>query len=107
MVQHRPFGRIGLREVTEFLLSNTRGLTVRAINYGGIITSIRTPDRVGVGADIVLGFRTLDQYVGDIPPFAVSSISLQPDALTFDGVSALPGGDFAPANSRRDLAGRL
>jgi hypothetical protein len=49
----------------------------------------------------------LDQYVASIPPFAVTSLSLQPDALAFDGASSLPGGDLAPANSRRDLASRV
>ncbi|HEY7526222.1 MAG TPA: DUF3352 domain-containing protein [Candidatus Limnocylindria bacterium] len=49
----------------------------------------------------------LDRYVANIPPFAVSSLSLQPDALAFDGASTLPGGDLAPTNSRRDLASRV
>jgi hypothetical protein len=49
----------------------------------------------------------LDQYIANVPPFAVSSLSLQPDALAFDGASSLPGGDLAPANSRRDLASHV
>jgi hypothetical protein len=49
----------------------------------------------------------LDQYIANIPPFAVASLSLQPDALAFDGASTLPGGNLAPANSRRDLASRV
>jgi aldose 1-epimerase len=69
MVQHRPFGRIGVRDVTEFLLSNANGIAVRAINYGGIITSITAPDRAGTPADIVLGFRALDEYVAGHPYF--------------------------------------
>jgi aldose 1-epimerase len=69
MVQHRPFGRLGLREVTEFLLSNASGLEVRAINYGGIITAVIAPDRDGARADIVLGFDTLAEYVAGHPYF--------------------------------------
>jgi aldose 1-epimerase len=69
MVQDRPYGRVGLREVTEFLLSNGDGVEVRAINYGGIITSITAPDRNGARADIVLGFNTLDDYVAGHPYF--------------------------------------
>jgi hypothetical protein len=49
----------------------------------------------------------LDQYLANIPPFAVSSLSLQDDALAFDAATTLPGGDLAPANSRRDLASRV
>jgi aldose 1-epimerase len=68
-VQHRPFGRIGAREITEFLLTNAHGIEVRALNYGGIITSIMAPDRHGAPADIVLGFNTLDEYVAGHPYF--------------------------------------
>jgi hypothetical protein len=49
----------------------------------------------------------LDQYIANIPPFAVSALSLQADELAFNAASALPGGDLAPANSRRDLATRV
>lgn len=69
MIQHRPFGRIGEREVTEFLLSNARGIEVRAITFGGIITSIIAPDRNGVPADIALGFNALDEYLAGHPYF--------------------------------------
>ena len=69
MVQDRPFGRIGGREVTEFTLANANGAEVRAINYGGIITSITTPDRQGRLADIVLGFSALDEYIAGHPYF--------------------------------------
>lgn len=68
-MQHRPFGRIGVREITEFLLTNANGIEVRAINYGGIITSITTPDRHGARADIVLGFNALDEYIAGHPYF--------------------------------------
>jgi aldose 1-epimerase len=68
-VQHRPLGRIGVREITEFLLTNANGIEVRAINYGGIITSITTPDRHGAPADIVLGFSALDEYIAGHPYF--------------------------------------
>jgi len=33
------------------------------MNYGGAITSLKTPDRNGHFGDIVLGFETLDEYV--------------------------------------------
>jgi aldose 1-epimerase len=42
---------------------------VRAITYGAIIQSLRTPDRAGRAADIVLGFDLLDPYLGDHPFF--------------------------------------
>ncbi len=48
-----------------FELMNKQGVTVRIINYGGIITSILTPDRNGVFDDIVLGYDNIEGYVRD------------------------------------------
>lgn len=69
MVQRHPFGSVAARDVSQFTLSNTSGVEVRAIDYGGIITSIATPDRSGAIADIVLGFNSLDGYLADHPYF--------------------------------------
>jgi aldose 1-epimerase len=48
-----------------FELVNKKGLTVKIINYGGIITSILTPDRNGVFDDIVLGYDEISSYIAD------------------------------------------
>ena len=63
------FGNVFGRPVEQYILTNDNGIEVSAITYGGIITSIRTPDRQGRLADIVLGFDTLDGYLGDHPYF--------------------------------------
>ncbi len=55
--------------VDVFTLTNAHGIEVRVIAYGGIITSIRTPDRSGRVDDIVLGFDRLDDYVQKSPYF--------------------------------------
>jgi aldose 1-epimerase len=55
--------------VDVFTLKNASGIELRAISYGGIITSLKTPDRSGALADIVLGFDTLDGYTKDHPYF--------------------------------------
>jgi aldose 1-epimerase len=49
--------------VQRYTLANAHGIELRAITYGGIITSLRTPDRRGKRADIVLGFDTLQGYL--------------------------------------------
>ena len=49
----------------------------------------------------------LDQYLADVPPFVVGSLGLEADAFVLHGATRLPGGDFAPTNDRRDLAGRV
>jgi aldose 1-epimerase len=38
-------------------------------NYGGIVTSLVTPDRSGELADVMLGFDTLDEYLAGHPYF--------------------------------------
>ena len=48
-----------------YSLKNESGFEVSITNYGGAITSLKTPDRNGHFADIVLGFETLDEYVGN------------------------------------------
>lgn len=59
-----PFGTTPSGEaVRRFTLRNRVGLTVRALDYGGTITSIVTPDREGRPADIVLGFDALEPYL--------------------------------------------
>lgn len=55
------------REVLLFTLTNGKGFTVKAINYGGIITSILAPDKDGNTGDVVLGFDSLDRYAGRHP----------------------------------------
>jgi aldose 1-epimerase len=65
---HMPDGR----EVHLFTLCNEQGMEVDICNYGGIITSIRTPDRDGVLADIVLGFDSLAPYLKPHPSFGVT-----------------------------------
>src|SRR5215467_14112365 len=50
-------------EVSLFSLNNDGGLQVQITNYGGIITTIKTPDRAGQPADIVLGHDTFEGYL--------------------------------------------
>ena len=50
------------RNVSVDTLVNASGLALHAIDYGGIITSLTTPDRDGALADIVLGHDRLDGY---------------------------------------------
>lgn len=55
--------------VFRYTLSNCRGMQVKIITYGGTIQSITVPDRHGREADVVLGFKTLADYVAkDSPP---------------------------------------
>jgi aldose 1-epimerase len=65
-IHRAPFGQLpDGRAVESFTLVGARGLEVRALDYGGIITSVLAPDRAGRRADVVLGFDALADYVAD------------------------------------------
>jgi aldose 1-epimerase len=56
-------------DVYRYTLTNCHGMSVRILTYGAIVQSITVPDRHGKPADVVLGFRTLADYVKyDSPP---------------------------------------
>ena len=46
-----------------YTLRNDNGITIKITNYGGIVTSIKTPDKSGTKANIVLGFKSLEDYL--------------------------------------------
>jgi len=69
-ITSRDFGRLpDGRTVTEYTLDNGRGLRLSAINFGGIVTALHTPDREGCSANVVLGLPTLADYVARNPHF--------------------------------------
>src|SRR5579864_1089744 len=56
-----PYG--GPQKVFRFTLTNAHCMQVRIITYGANVQSIRTADRRGHFTDVVLGFKTLADYV--------------------------------------------
>ncbi|OLB22738.1 MAG: galactose mutarotase [Acidobacteriales bacterium 13_2_20CM_55_8] len=57
------------KPVELYTLTNSHGMEVGAINYGGIIVSLRVPDKNGKLDDVVLGFDKLDGYLDKSPYF--------------------------------------
>jgi aldose 1-epimerase len=52
-----------------YTLTNDRGMSVDLLSFGGITQEINVPGRSGRTADVVLGFKTLKDYVTeDSPP---------------------------------------
>ena len=49
--------------VERFTFSNARGVEISVITFGGIIVSLRTPDRDGVMDDVVLGHDDVEGYL--------------------------------------------
>jgi aldose 1-epimerase len=71
-IKTRQFGKLPTAEtVEEYALTNRRGLTLKVLTYGGIVNELHVPDRNGVTADVVLGFRDLAGYLGGHPYFGV------------------------------------
>jgi aldose 1-epimerase len=107
-VQSQPFGSVDGRAITLFTLTNSHGMEVRAMNYGGIIISIRVPDRNGQVADVVLGHETLEGYRPNPPYFGaivgryanrIANGTFKLDGQTYslpknDGPNTLHGGSI-------------
>ncbi|HJZ24827.1 MAG TPA: aldose epimerase family protein, partial [Streptosporangiaceae bacterium] len=54
--------------VYRYTLRNARGMSVQILTYGGIVQDIWMPGRNGRAADVVLGFKTLQDYVNFASP---------------------------------------
>ncbi len=66
----QAFGKTGTGDQVElYTLTNSKGVAVAITNYGGIIVSLKVPDRTGKIADVVLGYDALDAYVKQNPYF--------------------------------------
>jgi aldose 1-epimerase len=68
-MKKETFGNVAGGSVDVYTLTNLHGIEVRATNFGGIITSLRVPDKQGRFEDIVLGFDELEGYIDNRPYF--------------------------------------
>ena len=64
-----PFGNTPQGKANIYILKNKNGLTVKATNFGAIITAIEVPDKNGKFIDIVQGFDNIEQYLQKHPHF--------------------------------------
>jgi len=69
-IEKEQFGKTKAGKVTSiYTLTNANGCEVKITNYGGIVVSVKVPDRNGKLADVVLGYETLDEYIKNNPYF--------------------------------------
>jgi aldose 1-epimerase len=61
-ITQSPFGSLNGTPITKYTLVNKKGMSVAVITYGGIIQSIKVPDRHGHMRNVALGFGTIDGY---------------------------------------------
>lgn len=63
-MKKQPFGKLSDgREVDLYTLRNKKGMEVTITNFGGIVVSLKVPDRAGKIEDVVLGYDSLDGYL--------------------------------------------
>jgi aldose 1-epimerase len=68
-ITEKPFGTFEQKPVTEYTITNAKGMQVSVINYGGTVTKLITPDKNGVMGDVVTGFESLDGFLQKGVPY--------------------------------------
>ena len=70
-ITSEPFGSVGGQNVARYTLTNSSGMVVKILTYGGIIQEVWVPDKRHHMANVTLGFATTDDYVttGNSPYF--------------------------------------
>jgi len=68
-ITKQPFGSTSEGPVDLYTLTNSHQMEVKIMTYGGIIQSVKVPDRSGHVANVVLGFDNLADYVAKSPYF--------------------------------------
>jgi aldose 1-epimerase len=63
-MKKEPFGKTeDGQPVDLYTLSNKKGMEAAIINFGGIVVSLKVPDKAGKLDDVVLGYDQLDGYL--------------------------------------------
>jgi aldose 1-epimerase len=68
-ISKQPWGAADGKAVDLYTLKNSKGSVVKISNYGGIVTSVLVPCKMGKFGDVVLGYDTLAEYVKETPYF--------------------------------------
>jgi aldose 1-epimerase len=64
-VTSQPFGKLPDSTPVEIYTLSDGAFEARIATYGGVVVSLKAPDRNGKSADVVLGFDNLDGYVAN------------------------------------------
>ena len=68
-INKEPFGEFDGKNVDIYTLTNANQVEIKITNYGGIVTSIKLPDKNGKFDDVVLGYNHLQEYINNNPYF--------------------------------------
>jgi aldose 1-epimerase len=106
-VTKQSFGKTPDGTAVDLYTIKSGALEAKITNYGGIVTSLKVPDRHGKIADVVLGYAALDGYLTKSPFFGaligrygnrIGGAKFVLDGKTYstpknDGKNTLHGGD--------------
>jgi aldose 1-epimerase len=69
-IKKEAVGKTGdQQEIDLYTLTNKNGVEARIMTYGGILLSLKTPDRSGTLGDVVLGYDNLEGYLKNNSPY--------------------------------------
>ncbi len=69
-IERHTFGKLpDGTPVEAFTLKNSKGVEATILNYGGLVVSLKVPDKNGKLGDVVLGYDTVDGYLKESPYF--------------------------------------
>jgi aldose 1-epimerase len=93
-ITSQPWGAADGHAVDLHTLDNGRGMTVAIADYGGIVQSIKVPDRSGEIADVALGLADLDGYLANNSSSPGPSGSTHFGAIVGRYANRIAGGSF-------------
>ncbi len=68
-ITEKLYGTFEQKKVTEYTITNAKGMQLSVINYGGAVSRLITPDKNGSMGDIVTGFESLDGFLQKGVPY--------------------------------------
>lgn len=71
-ISKEKFGTANGEDIDLYTLTNRNGMQAKIMNYGGIVVSLKVPDRNRKFDDVVLGFNDLDTYLKGHPSFGAA-----------------------------------
>ena len=92
-----------------YTLRNGNGCEARILTYGGIVQSLKVPDKNGNFGDVVLGFDDLDSYIKNNPYFGALigryGNRIAKGKFTLDGITCTLATNNPPNNLHGGLLG--
>jgi aldose 1-epimerase len=102
------YGEIEGNKITQYTLTNPKGMSVNIINYGGTVTDIMAPDKNGKMGNVVLGYDSLSGFLQTGNPYFGCLVGRYANRIA-NAKFILDGKDYtlAPNNNGNTLHGGI